>query len=93
ADNLDASDDFLLGPDWQTTDLNLDIDYSHHFNNDLVINAGYEYVNSKQISADVRTNYYDQVSGEIIVEQPYYLGAIKTIKDYSAFKNLKATFE
>ncbi|MGS0535534.1 TonB-dependent receptor plug domain-containing protein [Pseudoalteromonas sp. SaAl2] len=93
ADNLDASDDFLLGPDWQTTDLNLDIDYSHHFNNDWVINAGYEYVNSKQISADVRTNYYDQVSGEIIVEQPYYLGAIKTIKDYSAFKNLKATFE
>ncbi|MFY8328279.1 TonB-dependent receptor plug domain-containing protein [Pseudoalteromonas sp. ZZD1] len=93
ADNPKASEDFLLGPDWQTTDLNIDIDYSHHFNNDWVINAGYEYANSKQISADVRSNYYDQVSGEIIVEQPYYLGAITTIKGYAAFKNLKATFE
>lgn len=93
ANNPKASEDFLLGPDWQTTDFNIDIDYSHHFNNDWVINAGYEYANSKQISADVRTNYFDQASGEIIVEQSYYLGAITTIKGYAAFKNLKATFE
>ncbi len=92
-ENPAAVNDFFIGPDWHTTNLNFNIDYSHQFENDWVINAGYEYLRAKQIGADVRTNYYDPDTAEIVVEDAFYLGEITTIKNYTPFLNLKTRFE
>lgn len=92
-DNPSASNDFLLGPAWRTTDLKVNIDFKHQFINEWVLNAGYEYSDAEQKKAGVRTNFYDSESGNIILEDDYYLGKVLTLEDYAPFASLKESFE
>jgi iron complex outermembrane receptor protein len=92
-DNPSASNDFLNGPAWQTTDLKVNIDFKHQLTNDWVLNAGFEYSDAEQKTAGVRTNFYDPISGNIILEDAYYLGSVMTFEEFAPFASLKATFE
>lgn len=93
SENPFAKNDFLLGPAWNTTDLKVNIDFKHHFTNDWVLNAGYEYSDAEQKTAGVRTNFYDPASDNIVVEDAYYLGKVMTFKEFAPFASLKAAFK
>ncbi|MDB2356472.1 TonB-dependent receptor [Pseudoalteromonas sp.] len=93
SNNPFAENDFLNGPAWTTSDLKVNIDFKHQLTNDWVVNAGYEFSDAQQKSAGVRTNFYDQASGNIILDDAYYLGQISTIKEFAPFASLKASFE
>ncbi|KKL20662.1 hypothetical protein LCGC14_2453220, partial [marine sediment metagenome] len=94
ADNLPlANYDFFVGPAWHTSDLTINLDASHQFGNGWLFNSGLEYNHAEQQKADVRSNYFDVNSGEIIVEDPFYQGSIVTISNYAPFQSLQATFE
>lgn len=69
------------------------MDASHQFGNGWLFNSGLEYNHAEQQKADVRSNYFDVNSGEIIVEDPFYQGSIVTISNYAPFQSLQATFE
>jgi len=88
-----ASYDFFIGPDWHTTDLTVSVEASQQFNNGWSINSGLQYSHAEQHKADLRVNYFDINSGEIIVEDPFYQGGIVTISNYAPFQSLQSTFE
>ncbi|CAM3793532.1 MULTISPECIES: TonB-dependent receptor plug domain-containing protein [Pseudoalteromonas] len=88
-----ASYDSFIGPAWRTSDLTINLDASHEFDNGWLFNSGLEYSHAKQQQADVRTNYYDANSGAIIAADPFYQGGIVTIKEYAPFQQLQSTFE
>ncbi|WP_283709156.1 TonB-dependent receptor plug domain-containing protein [Pseudoalteromonas prydzensis] len=94
ADSLPlASYDSFIGPAWRTSDLTINLDASHEFDNGWLFNSGLEYNHAEQQKADLRSNYFDVSSGEIIVEDPFYQGSIVTISNYAPFQSLQATFE
>lgn len=88
-----AQNDFLNGPVWKTTDLKVNIDFKHQLTNDWLLNAGYEHSSAEQKTAGVRTNFYDETSGNIIVEDAYYLGRVMTFEEFTPFASLKASFK
>ena len=85
--------DSFIGPAWHTSDLNINLDASHQFDNGWLFNSGLEYSHAEQKKADLRTNYFDSNSGERIEANQYYQGGIVTIKDYAPFQQLQSTFE
>lgn len=90
---FDDMPDFLLGPDWQTSDSKFSTELSYQLDNQWQLAAGVEYAEAKQQKADVRTNYYDSDSQQVILAPAYYQNGIVRIKDFPLFASLKYTFE
>lgn len=87
------TNDFLVGPAWQTTDTQFVTEVNHLFSNDWQVAAGIEYLSAEQVQADVRTNYYDPQSLTIVVAEQYYQQGVVTISDFVDFAMLKQRFE
>ena len=85
--------DFLLGPEWQTTDTKFDTELNYQFDNQWQLVAGLEYAQAEQVEAGVRTTYYDSQSEQVIVAPEYYQQGIVTVLDFPEFDSLKYTFE
>ncbi|WMO16332.1 TonB-dependent receptor plug domain-containing protein [Pseudoalteromonas piscicida] len=85
--------DFLVGPAWQSRDLTYNLDGGYKQNDRLQWNFGVELSKEEQSKAGVRTSYYDQSAGDIIIYNHTYLGGIQTISDYAPFYPLRQDFD
>ncbi|MCG9760815.1 MULTISPECIES: TonB-dependent receptor plug domain-containing protein [Pseudoalteromonas] len=85
--------DFLVGPAWQSRDLTYNLDGGYKQNDRLQWNFGVELSKEEQSKAGVRTSYYDQSAGDIIIYNHTYLGGIQTISDYAPFYSLRQDFD
>ncbi|MDK2597306.1 TonB-dependent receptor plug domain-containing protein [Pseudoalteromonas obscura] len=93
AEELQLAHDFFVGPRWQSRDITLNSETIYEYNEALNIIIGAEYSWEEQSRADVYTNYYNPQTGEVFVDEPYYLGGFQVINDYQPFKSLEADFD
>ncbi|MEJ6473279.1 TonB-dependent receptor plug domain-containing protein [Pseudoalteromonas piscicida] len=85
--------DFLVGPAWQSRDLTYNLDGDYQQSDKLHWNFGFELSQEEQSKAGVRTTYYDQTVGDIVIYNRNYLGGIQTITEYSPFYPLLQDFD
>ncbi|NUZ13275.1 TonB-dependent receptor [Pseudoalteromonas sp. McH1-7] len=85
--------DFLVGPAWQSKDLTYNLDGDFEQSNTLHWNFGIELSEEEQSKAGVRTTYYDQTVGDIVIYNRNYLGGVRTIMEYAPFYPLLQDFD
>ncbi|MCO7190495.1 MULTISPECIES: TonB-dependent receptor [unclassified Pseudoalteromonas] len=93
AEELGLQQDFFNGPKWQSEDLTLNWDLAYQHNKDLMVHWGLEYSLEEQSEAGTYTSHYDPDSGQIILEDDYYLGGIQPLNEFAAFDSLKQDFD
>lgn len=93
AEELQLDHDFFVGPRWQSRDLTLNSETVYEYNQSLNIIFGAEYSWEEQSRADVYTNYYNPETGQIFVDEPFYLGGLQVISNHKPFEPLEASFD
>ncbi|MEC4088941.1 TonB-dependent receptor plug domain-containing protein [Pseudoalteromonas rubra] len=93
AAELGLQQDFFNGPKWRSEDLTLNWDLAYQHSTELALNWGLEYSLEEQSRAGTYTSHFDPVSGQIILEDQYYLGGIKPLNEFAAFDSLKQDFD
>ncbi|AZZ95870.1 TonB-dependent receptor [Pseudoalteromonas sp. R3] len=93
AEELGLKQDFFNGPKWQSEDLTLNWDLAYQHSEELLVHWGLEYSLEEQSEAGTYTSHYDSNSGQIILEDDYYLGGIQPLNEFAAFDSLKQDFD
>ncbi|RZM80562.1 ferric-rhodotorulic acid transporter [Pseudoalteromonas rubra] len=93
AEELGLQNDFFNGPKWRSEDLTLNWDLAYQHKADLTLHWGVEYSQEEQSKAGTYTSHFDPVSGEIILQDQYYLGDIRGLDEFAAFDSLKQDFD
>jgi len=88
-----VKNDFLVGPLWTTTDLNLNIDHQIQFSSELSLTSGVEIKRAEQIKAGVNTSHFDKNNGIIIPADEFYLGGSTEIINFIDFNSLKQSID
>ncbi|MDK1287803.1 TonB-dependent receptor plug domain-containing protein [Pseudoalteromonas umbrosa] len=93
AEVLQLENGFFVGPRWQSRDLTLNSETVYTYDESLNVIFGAEYSWEEQSRADVYTNYYNAETGQIFVDEPYFLGGLQVISNHEPFKPLEASFD
>ncbi|MFY8352289.1 TonB-dependent receptor plug domain-containing protein [Pseudoalteromonas sp. SSM20] len=88
-----VSEDFLVGPNWQTQWTKFSLSHSLKLAEDKQLNSGLEYRHASQYQAGATTNYYDYQSELIIPDDSFYLGELKRLKNIPEFSALRASHD
>ncbi|MCG7534048.1 TonB-dependent receptor [Pseudoalteromonas sp. OOF1S-7] len=93
AEELGQQHSFFNGPKWRSEDLTLNWDLAYQYDAQVALHWGLEYSLETQSKAGTYTSHFDPVSGQIILQDQYYLGDIKPLDEFAAFDSLKQDFD
>ncbi|WP_274761378.1 TonB-dependent receptor plug domain-containing protein [Pseudoalteromonas sp. G4] len=88
-----VSEDFLVGPNWQTQWTKFSLSHSLKLAEDKQLNSGLEYRHASQYQAGATTNYYDYQSELIIPDDSNYLGSLVRLDNIPEFAALRASHD